>query len=108
MSLPMGLQTSKRHHGLVPDQVVKAEVSQPLCTIPLVFFKGFDTLHNLEGFRGCITNNEQDTYLRRTFIGISQNSQFWRREARMRNGMATTMAIKAGVFEKHGEQIKQR
>ena len=92
----------------MPDQIVEAEVSQPLGTIPLIFFKGFDTLHDLQDFRGCIRNDKQDTYLRRTFIRISFNPQFWRREARTRNGVATSMTITAGVFERHGEQIEQR
>ena len=104
----MGLQTSKRHHGLVPDQFIKVEVSQPLNPIPLIVFKSFDTLHNLQDFRGCIRDDKQDTYLRRTFIGIPLNPPLWRREARASNGMTANMAIKAGVFERHDEQIKQR
>ena len=95
MSLSVGLQTSKRHHRLVPDQVIEAEVSQPLNPIPLIVFKGFDTLHNLEDFRGSIKNNEQDTYFRRTFIGTPLNPQFWCREARASDGMAASMAIEA-------------
>ena len=84
----------------------EVEISQPLHTIPLVLFKSFDTLHDLKDIRGDWEDYEENTYLCRTFIRIPLNTQLWGREARTSDGMATGMAITAGIFKRHVQRIK--
>ena len=103
MSLLMGMESSKRYHGLVPNQIIEVEVSQPLHMIPLVFFKGLNPFNNLGPVRPNPEDNSQDAHLCWPHAWMSFHSLFRSREARTSNGETTRRTVATSVIERHGE-----